>query len=102
MVCQEVCPFGSVRIVQKSGQPVPVPVVDAMRCFGCGYCEHHCPTAAPAIRVEPLNALRLASGGYGNTARSLGYSLVPSEHDGVYEPVPESVPDDGLPPGFSP
>ena len=102
MVCQEVCPFGSVRVVQKAGQAVPVPVVDAARCFGCGYCEHHCPTSVPSIRVEPLNALRRDDGQFQRTARSLGY---------IFEPgVQCSPPDDGallspdtdLPPGFSP
>ncbi len=98
MVCQEVCPFGSVRIVHKDGQVVPVPVVDAMRCFGCGYCEHHCPTAAPAIRVEPLNALRLADETYKQTAMSLGYILEP----GVHDYIQDDSGDGGVPPGFAP
>ena len=98
MVCQEVCPFGSVRIVHRDGQAVPVPVVDAMRCFGCGYCEYHCPTAAPAIRVESLSALRLGDAKYKQTAERLGYILEPGTHGHIQDDV-----DDGeLPPGFTP
>lgn len=98
MVCQEVCPYGSVTIVQKSGQAVPVPVVDASRCFGCGYCENHCPTRLPAIVVQPLNALRLPGGeGYETAARSLGLVLTPGAHSETQAPQPI----DDLPPGFT-
>ena len=98
MVCQEVCPYGSIAIVQKSGQAVPVPVVDASRCFGCGYCETHCPVRVPAIVVEPLNALRLPEGaGYMARGKSLGLVLVPGAKSGTQEPLE----DDALPPGFS-
>ncbi|MCC8193931.1 MAG: 4Fe-4S binding protein [Deltaproteobacteria bacterium] len=102
MVCQEVCPYGSVRITQVEGQAVPVPVVDPKRCFGCGYCEYHCPTGAPSIVVEPLHALRLADGRYEAAARSLGYVLEPGAHGEAYAPEPAEAPDGGLPPGFGP
>ncbi len=96
MVCQEVCPFGAVRIVRREGQAVPVPVVDAARCYGCGYCERHCPVNVPAIRVEPLNALRRDDGNYREAALTMGLILEPGAHNML---------EDGggdLPPGFTP
>ena len=41
---------------------VPVPVVDETRCYGCGFCEHHCPKPVSAIVVEARGALCLAEG----------------------------------------
>jgi MauM/NapG family ferredoxin protein len=59
VVCQEVCPYGTVTPVQQSGARVPTPMVDAARCYGCGYCERHCPVRISAIVIQPLNALHL-------------------------------------------
>lgn len=111
MVCQEVCPYGAVKIVSVPGARVPAPVMRPERCFGCGFCEEHCPTRLPSIVVEPLNALRLETGGFAEAAREAGLSLsteqgAPYPEEGAggdYEGNGE-YPDDGsggLPPGFS-
>ena len=97
MVCQEVCPYGSVKIVPVPGLSVPAPVVRPERCFGCGFCEEHCPTRLPSIVVEPLNALRLETGGYAEAAQEAGLSLS-TEQDA---PLYPDFQDGGLPPGFS-
>lgn len=97
MVCQEVCPFGSVKIVRQEGHTVSVPVVDPARCFGCGYCEYHCPTARPSIVVMPLSSLRLSGGSYRTAAQSQGLTLNP----GIHGQANETVSEDDLPPGFS-
>jgi polyferredoxin len=83
LVCQEVCPYGAV-IMEDTGQAQEdpsqealAPVVNVSRCFGCGFCEYHCPTRLPAIMVEPLAALRLSAGGYKNFAQELGLDLRP-------------------------
>lgn len=98
VVCQEVCPYGSVNLVQVDGAAVPVPVVNALRCFGCGFCEQHCPTRVASIVVEPLNALRLEAANYQETGQSMGLELRP----GVSQELYEVVPDGQLPPGFMP
>lgn len=99
MVCQETCPYGAVKVVSRPDVAVPVPVVNALRCYGCGYCEHHCPVRVPAIKVEPLNALRRQDGNYRKTAESMGLTLEPAAAE---SPEFESLPDDALPPGFLP
>lgn len=102
MVCQETCPYGAVTIVQKEGLTVPVPVVNASRCYGCGYCEQHCPVRLPAIVVQPLNALRLAEGqSYQEAARNAGLVL---EANATRHPHAEEINlgEDDLPPGFLP
>ena len=98
VVCQEVCPYGSVNLVQTPGAAVPVPVVNALRCFGCGFCEQHCPTRVPSIIVEPLNALRLDTADYKETGQAMGLELRP----GVSQELLETVPEGRMPPGFMP
>ena len=62
MVCKENCPYGAVDVVVQPGHVAAVPVVDETRCYGCGFCEHHCPKPVSAIVVEARGALRLAEG----------------------------------------
>ena len=101
VVCQEVCPYGAVSLEQKDGSRVPAPVVNAARCFGCGYCEHHCPVRIPAITVQPLNALRLRTAGYRDAARAAGLDLVPVALRPATLPAPQDIPEGQLPPGFT-
>lgn len=96
MVCQETCPYGAVKVVSRQDSQIPVPVVNALRCYGCGYCEQHCPVRLPAIAVQPLNALRLKNGQYRKAALEAGLTLKPGEAASEsYE-----LDDDDLPPGF--
>ena len=62
MVCKEKCPYGAVDVVVQPGHVAAVPVVDETRCYGCGFCEHHCPKPVSAIVVEARGALCLAEG----------------------------------------
>ena len=100
MVCQESCPYGAVNIVQKEGFSVPVPVVNQSRCYGCGYCEQHCPVRVSAIMVQPLNALRLDSDDYMSTAKTIGLELTPKAK-GQTSNDDNDIPDGELPPGFT-
>jgi ferredoxin len=95
VVCQEVCPYGAIEIVQAGGAPVPL--VKASKCFGCGYCEQHCPVRVPAITVHPLGALRLYRGSYIQAGRAAGLDLGSRETGD--QPLEEA--EDGLPPGCS-
>jgi ferredoxin len=95
VVCQEVCPYGAIELqVRPGGSGVPVPVARLERCYGCGYCEYHCPVAAKAIVVKPRGALRLAGGSYQAEARARGFSLDPEER------AMDAPPEGQLPPGF--
>jgi MauM/NapG family ferredoxin protein len=103
LVCDEVCPYDAVRLRRVSGQPVAVPFVDADRCAGCGYCEHHCPVRADAaIVVGPNAALRLPTGSYRRQGHREGLQL---ELKGAGQKAPAEadapLPADALPPGFS-
>jgi MauM/NapG family ferredoxin protein len=109
VVCQEVCPYGSIRLEQPPGRlgaapsGVPAPVVNPVKCFGCGYCEHHCPVRIPAIVVYPLNALRFTGTNYRQRAQQAGLELNPVSGDAPPEDFP-GPPDNsagGLPPGFT-
>jgi ferredoxin len=109
VVCQEVCPYGSIRLEQPAGQVgadfsgAPVPIVNPAKCFGCGYCEHHCPVRIPAIVVYPLNALRLNSLNYRQSARQAGLELEPVSESAMQDSYGETQNDSdgGLPPGFT-
>ena len=98
VVCQEVCPYGAIDLVQIEGHTAPVPVVKSNRCFGCGYCEFHCPVRIPAIVVEAFHALRLQNDDYMTEGRAQGLDLVPGRHGSVQE---TELPPDALPPGFT-
>lgn len=103
VVCQEVCPYGSIKLVQQAGFAVPVPVVDAQRCFGCGYCENHCPVRVPAIVAQPLNSLRLSYTpglSYIKAGKEAGLSLEPRQQEEA-DYFFEDLSGGGLPPGFT-
>lgn len=97
VVCQEVCPFGAMDLEPPApGRSVPAPAVAAARCYGCGYCERHCPVTEPAVVVRPEGALRLAGGSYRAEAGARGLDLVPGRRDFGEFHLPEGQ----LPPGF--
>ena len=95
VVCQEVCPYAAINLVQEPDLQAPAPVVDSARCYGCGYCEFHCPVEKPAIVITAEGALRLSEGSFAGQARALGLELDPDQRD-----HDECLPDDQLPPGF--
>ncbi|MEJ2639991.1 MAG: 4Fe-4S binding protein [Desulfosarcinaceae bacterium] len=107
LVCDEVCPYDAIDLRRVDGHAVAVPFVEAHRCSGCGYCEHHCPVQADAaIVVGPLDALRLADGSYRRQGRLLGLQLALKRSTGrvTFEPPAKEeapLPADTLPPGFS-
>ncbi len=96
VVCQEVCPYAAIDLGQEGHHTVPVPLVDAARCYGCGYCEFHCPVEKTAIVVEATGALRLNAKSYRAEAVARGLELDPLERASSAEP-PEA---EALPPGF--
>lgn len=98
MVCQETCPYGAISVVPQTGRVAPVPVVRENWCYGCGYCERHCPTATASIRVKPAGALRQPSSAFERTARAAGLELEPARRN-VVEPQ-SSTYSTGAPPGF--
>ncbi len=101
VVCQEVCAYGAVQVKPHANSPVPVPVITQNKCYGCGFCEHHCPVHIPAIAVQPLNALRLEHNTYTETAQAAGLDLVPvSLRPHVVVPA-QTIPKGQLPPGFT-
>jgi MauM/NapG family ferredoxin protein len=101
VVCQEVCPYGAIAFTRAADAKAPLPAVEAARCFGCGYCEHHCPVRVPAVTVLPLNALRLATAGYIEAAQQAGLRLRHSTGTPYGENAPPDIPPGALPPGFS-
>ena len=115
LVCDEVCPYGAVHLQPQPNLPVWAPVVNELACAGCGYCEHHCPVAAPkAITVLPENVIRLEHGGLQAAARAKGLTLdlKPKPGDAGYDAYGShggfgeggdgsGQPGGGLPPGFS-
>ncbi len=100
VVCQEVCPYGAVKVVPHKDSSIPVPIVTARKCYGCGFCEKHCPVRIPAIAVQPLNALRLNTAEYTKAAQAAGLDLVPVALRPTEE-LPDELPQGTLPPGFS-
>ena len=119
LVCDEVCPYDAVELIQLPTHKVGVPVVHETRCAGCGFCEHHCPVRAEAaIVVDPMGEMRLAKGSYEAQARSIGVSLklakdqkIPgpgsypglgeSPSSGGYPGAGQSSSSSELPPGFT-
>ena len=72
MVCKENCPYDAIDIVQEQGFSVALPRVEARRCYGCGYCEKHCPKEIAAIHVVSYGAIRLLDHSFEQTARAEG------------------------------
>ena len=52
--CAEHCPTAALQIKKLPGHPLPVPVVDASYCIGCGACQYPCPETPKAIIVSGL------------------------------------------------
>jgi len=101
VVCQELCPYGAVILTQK-GREVPVPEISEGRCFGCGYCEQHCPVEPAAITIKPRNALRIHTTKYRTAAGKAGLSLTLQEKDdGAWLPDMPPLKEGDLPPGFT-
>ncbi len=105
VVCQEVCPFGAIEIKAHDKSPTPVPVVTENRCFGCGFCEKHCPVHLPAIAIQPLNALHLNDNTYATAAQAAGFDLKTvlqrQKERPTHESTPYDIPSGQLPPGFT-
>ncbi len=60
VVCQEFCPYQA--IIEVDHKHVKCPVVDELKCRGCGACESQCPALPLAIVIEGRNPqLRLSS-----------------------------------------
>ncbi|MDR0882828.1 MAG: 4Fe-4S binding protein [Candidatus Adiutrix sp.] len=95
VVCQEVCPYGAVNLAREPGGLVAAPVINPARCFGCGYCQKHCPVSQPAIVVEAAGALRLEDSQYQREGLARGLKLGLDAR-----PDEEIIPDDQPPPGF--
>ena len=78
IVCYEACPYGAIDLVRVPNVKVPVPMVNAERCYGCGCCEQNCPTRRPAIVVKAAGALRLPAGAdYPSEAKARGLDIHP-------------------------
>ena len=76
MVCDEVCPYDAIEFLKEKDNKVPVPHVIENKCAGCGYCEHFCPVQnQAAIKVTPMDALRINQGKYEPEARPKGFKL---------------------------
>lgn len=103
MVCKENCPYGAVSVTAREGRRIPVPEVDEKRCWGCGFCEKHCPKTPSAIVVESRNALRTTAGNYEQLARAAGFELQVTALPGhASRPSPDAGQSDAAtpPPGF--
>ncbi|WP_034640841.1 4Fe-4S binding protein [Desulfovibrio inopinatus] len=100
LVCDEACPYDAISLRQVPGIVSAVPFVDENKCAGCGFCERYCPvTALPAISVEPMGAVRLASGSYAEYGRAAGLTI--SRKVKVAPTLSNQEQDTGeLPPGF--
>ncbi len=98
MVCKENCPYGAVDVVVQKGHIAPVPVVHESRCYGCGFCEKHCPKKKSAILVKSAGALRLNAPMFEKTAKTAGLELDPRRHQGII--IGPDAENHSMPPGF--
>ena len=56
-ICERSCPFDAIQIYWDDEAYVAFPVVDTLKCNGCGACEAYCPTGkTKAIRVWRMQA----------------------------------------------
>ncbi len=101
VVCQEVCAYGAINLQANANTKAPIPVVNAKRCFGCGFCELHCPVYIPAIEVLPLNALRLNDANHIKAAKASGLDLIPVALRPKGHGLSDDIPEGQLPPGFT-
>jgi polyferredoxin len=102
LICDEVCPYGAISLLQVSGIAVAVPYVEESRCNGCGFCEYYCPVQAKAaIVVEPMDAIRLDKGSYRESSKELGLSIEPKQQGSDGPKDSSQAPDETLPPGFT-
>ncbi len=98
MVCKENCPYGAIDVEVRSGHKAPIPLVHENRCYGCGFCEKHCPQSPAAIVVETAGALRLNNASFERMAKAAGLELEPEQHQGRTDGNEgENL---GVPPGF--
>ncbi len=100
VVCQEVCPYGAVDLKILEYGKVATPTIAVNRCFGCGFCERHCPVQVPAITIMPLNELRLSENRYRQAAKEAGFDIVPVSKRAQLYPAAHDISNDQLPPGF--
>jgi ferredoxin-type protein NapF len=49
-VCRDACPTAALRFAPRV--PVPIPILDAERCSGCGACIASCPVGAIGLSPE--------------------------------------------------
>jgi Fe-S-cluster-containing hydrogenase component 2 len=73
LICDEICPYNAISSRFVLDHKNTVPVIDEMKCNGCGYCENKCPVIGKAaVIVEASGELRLSTGSYQEKARRLG------------------------------
>lgn len=108
LICAEFCAYDALQFKMIAGIPVAVPFVDETKCSGCGMCEHNCPVQArSAIVIEPMGAIRLASGSYRERGREMGLSLSIRRKEAGKHPLDqgdgntEDLDHQALPPGFT-
>ncbi len=78
-VCHEQCPWGAVVFERDEQHRVDLPVVQADRCNGCGWCEDLCPVLGEAaIVVTPHGEIRLSEGSYVQACRDRGVIIEPA------------------------
>ncbi len=95
LVCKENCPYDAIDVEVREGARSPVPHVREDSCYGCGYCEHACPTDPPSIQVRSRGAIRSLQANFSVLARERGQSF--SVHQGE---DPKPLTGEGPPPGF--
>lgn len=91
MVCAEYCSYVAIKSDIKDG--VARPVVDTLKCIGCGQCEAACPVQpAAAIRVYSIGDKRYLSRNEQAEIRSLANSkenrINNNEGGGIYPGLP--------------
>lgn len=99
MVCKENCPYGAIEAIAIVGHKVPVPVVHNNRCYGCGFCEKHCPQSPAAIIIESWGAIRLNNASFEKVAKEKNLNLAATPLHKISDMGNQQAP--GLPPGFT-
>lgn len=51
--CEELCPIGSLKLVEGPGEGERLPHVDTSSCLGCGVCVRSCPREALHLEFSP-------------------------------------------------